>query len=105
MLKNKIEQSAAQSCLKDNLSEVFPLTIGSGKTMPFEKRLFPSVHPCTPGNDEICGIHKSRFCLVSRTSVSVLKLQGDRKKINRRHGKNVPPCTFFTYAFAEQTRY
>ena len=38
MLKNKIEQSAAQNCLKNNLSEVFPLTVGSGKTMAFENR-------------------------------------------------------------------
>ena len=36
--KNKMQQSAAQSCLKNNLSEVFPLTIGSGKTMAFENR-------------------------------------------------------------------
>ena len=95
VIVNKMQQSAKESCLlkRNTAPEVFPLTAilaGSGKTMPFEKRLFPSVHPCTPGNDEICGIHKSRFCLVSRTSVSVLKLQGDRKKINRRHGKK---CT------------
>ena len=92
IIVHKYRQSAKErSLLKRNtVPEVFPLTIGSGKTRPFEKRLFPSVHPCTPGNDEICGIHKSRFCLVSRTSVSVLKLQGDRKKINRRHGKK---CT------------
>ena len=38
MLKNKIEQSAAQNCLKNNLSDVFPLTVGSGKTMAFENR-------------------------------------------------------------------
>ena len=60
MLKNKIEQSAAQSCLRPfelrvlpfgktsgakllnfvscPLSEVFPLTVGSGKTMAFENR-------------------------------------------------------------------
>ena len=35
---NKIQQSAAQRCLKNNLSEVFPLTVGSGKTMAFENR-------------------------------------------------------------------
>ena len=35
---NKMQQSAAQSCLKNNLSEVFPLTVGSGKTMAFENR-------------------------------------------------------------------
>ena len=35
---NKMQQSAAQSSLKDNLSEVFPLTVGSGKTMTFENR-------------------------------------------------------------------
>ena len=60
ILKNKIEQSAAQSCLGTfelrvlpfgktsgikllnfiscHLSEVFPLTVGSGKTMAFENR-------------------------------------------------------------------
>ena len=38
MLKNKMQQSAAQRCLKNNLSEVFPLTVGSGKTMTFENR-------------------------------------------------------------------
>ena len=38
MLKNKIEQSAAQNCLKNNLSDVFPFTVGSGKTMAFENR-------------------------------------------------------------------
>ena len=60
MLKNKIEQSAAQSCshtfelrvlpfgktsgvkflnfISCHLSEVFPLTVGSGKTMAFENR-------------------------------------------------------------------
>ena len=60
MLKNKIEQSAAQSCSRTfelrvlpfgktsgakllnfiscHLSEVFPLTVGSGKTMAFENR-------------------------------------------------------------------
>ena len=38
MLKNKIEQSACQSCLKNSLLEVFTLMIGSGKTMAFENR-------------------------------------------------------------------
>ncbi|QOW61641.1 RHS repeat-associated core domain-containing protein [Treponema pedis] len=40
MLKNKIEQSAKRKLLlnKNNLSEVFPLTKGSGKTMAFENR-------------------------------------------------------------------
>ena len=76
-----------------------------GTIMPFEKRLITSVHPCTLGNDEICGYHKSRFCVVSRTSVSVLKLQGDREKINRRHGKKCTSLYIFTYVFAEQTRY
>ncbi len=60
MLKNKIEQSAAKSCSRTfelrvlpfgktsrakllnfiscHLSEVFPLTVGSGKTMAFENR-------------------------------------------------------------------
>ena len=35
---NKMQRSAAQRCLKNNLSEVFPLTVGSGKTMAFENR-------------------------------------------------------------------
>ena len=35
---NKMQQSVAQSCLKNNLSDVFPLTVGSGKTMAFENR-------------------------------------------------------------------
>ena len=40
VIVNKMQQSAKESCsLKRNtLPEVFPLTIGSGKTMPFEKR-------------------------------------------------------------------
>ena len=103
LIVHKYQQSAKENCLlkRNTVPEVFPLTIGSGKTMPFEKSLFPSVHPCTLGNDEICGYHKSRFCLVSRTSVSVLKLQGDRKKLTAGTVKNVPPCTFFTYVFAE----
>ena len=33
---NKMKQSAAQRCLKNSLLEVFPLTVGSGKTMAFE---------------------------------------------------------------------
>ncbi|UTC92683.1 RHS repeat domain-containing protein [Treponema denticola] len=35
---NKMQQSAAQRCLKNSLLEVFPLTVGSGKTMAFENR-------------------------------------------------------------------
>ena len=35
---NKMQQSAAQRCLKSILSEVFLLTVGSGKTMAFENR-------------------------------------------------------------------
>nr|WP_301338647.1 RHS repeat-associated core domain-containing protein [Treponema denticola] len=35
---NKMKQSAAQRCLKNSLLEVFPLTVGSGKTMAFENR-------------------------------------------------------------------
>ena len=35
---NKMQQSAVQRCLKSILSEVFPLTVGSGKTMTFENR-------------------------------------------------------------------
>ena len=82
-----MQQSAKKARNKNNkssLPEVFPLTAilaGSGKTMPFEKRLLTGAHPCTPVNDEICGIHKSRFCSVSRTSVSGLKLQGDSRKL------------------------
>ena len=40
VMVNKMQQSAKESCsLKRNtVPEVFPLTIGSGKTMPFEKR-------------------------------------------------------------------
>ena len=38
LMVHKYRQSAAQSCLKNNLSEVFPLTVGSGKTMAFENR-------------------------------------------------------------------
>ena len=100
VMVNKMQQSAKKARNKNNkssLPEVFPLTAilaGSGKTVPFEKRLLTGAHPCTPVNDEICGIHKSRFCSVSRTSVSVLKLQGDRKKLTAGTVKNVPPCTF-----------
>jgi len=37
---NKMQQSAKRKLLlnKNNLSEVFPLTVGSGKTMAFENR-------------------------------------------------------------------
>jgi len=37
---NKMQQSAKRKLLlnKNNLSEVFPLTLGSGKTMTFENR-------------------------------------------------------------------
>ena len=85
IIVHKYRPSAKENCLlkRNTTPEVFPLTAGiagSGKTAPFEKSLCPSVHPCTLGNDEICGIHKSRFCVVSRTSVSVLKLQGDSRK-------------------------
>ena len=40
VIVNKMQQSAKESCsLKRNtVPEVFPLTIGSGKTVPFEKR-------------------------------------------------------------------
>lgn len=38
MLKNKIEQFATQRCLKNSLSDVFPLTVESGKTKAFENR-------------------------------------------------------------------
>ena len=40
VIVNKMQQSAKESCLlkRNTVPEVFPLTIGSGKTMPFEKR-------------------------------------------------------------------
>ena len=40
VIVNKMQQSAKESCLlkRKTVPEVFPLTIGSGKTMPFEKR-------------------------------------------------------------------
>ena len=41
VIVNKMQQSAKKARNKNNkssLPEVFPLTIGSGKTMPFEKR-------------------------------------------------------------------
>ena len=40
VIVNKMQQSAKERCLlkRNTLPEVFPLTIGSGKTMPFEKR-------------------------------------------------------------------
>ena len=40
VMVNKMQQSAKERCLlkRNTLPEVFPLTIGSGKTMPFEKR-------------------------------------------------------------------
>ena len=38
LMVHKYRQSAAQRCLKNNLSEVFPLTVGSGKTIAFENR-------------------------------------------------------------------
>ena len=40
VIVNKMQQSAKENCLlkRKTVPEVFPLTIGSGKTMPFEKR-------------------------------------------------------------------
>ena len=40
VMVNKMQQSAKESCLlkRNTMPEVFPLTTGSGKTMPFEKR-------------------------------------------------------------------
>ena len=40
VIVNKMQQSAKENCLlkRNTLPEVFPLTIGSGKTRPFEKR-------------------------------------------------------------------
>ena len=40
VIVNKMQQSAKGGCLlkRNTVLEVFPLTIGSGKTMPFEKR-------------------------------------------------------------------
>ena len=40
VIVNKMQQSAKENCLlkRNTLPEVFPLTIGSGKTVPFEKR-------------------------------------------------------------------
>ena len=40
VIVNKMQQSAKENCLlkRNTMPEVFPLTVGSGKTMPFEKR-------------------------------------------------------------------
>ena len=40
VIVNKMQQSAKENCLlkRNTVPEVFPLTIGSGKTVPFEKR-------------------------------------------------------------------
>ena len=40
VIVNKMQQSAKERCLlkRNTTPEVFPLTIGSGKTKPFEKR-------------------------------------------------------------------
>ena len=40
VMVNKMQQSAKERCLlkRNAISEVFPLTVGGGKTMPFEKR-------------------------------------------------------------------
>ena len=40
VIVNKMQQSAKERCLlkRNTVPEVFPLTIGSGKTKPFEKR-------------------------------------------------------------------
>jgi len=40
VIVNKMQQSAKENCLlkRNTVPEVFPLTIGSGKTKPFEKR-------------------------------------------------------------------
>ena len=40
LMVHKYRQSAKERCLlkRNTVSEVFPLTIGSGKTVPFEKR-------------------------------------------------------------------
>ena len=63
VMVNKMQQSAKENCLlkRNTVPEVFPLTIGSGKTKPFEKRRSryketaenkagrhgKNVHPCT----------------------------------------------------------
>ena len=54
IMVHKYRQSAKERCLlkRNTLPEVFPLTIGSGKTVPFEKRLLTGVHPCTLLNDK-----------------------------------------------------
>ena len=40
VIVNKMQQSAKENCLlkRNTMPEVFPLTIGTGKTKPFEKR-------------------------------------------------------------------
>ena len=40
VIVNKMQQSAKERCFskRNTVSEVFPLTTGSGKTKPFEKR-------------------------------------------------------------------
>ena len=40
IMVHKYRQSAKENCLlkRNTVPEVFPLTVGSGKTMPFEKR-------------------------------------------------------------------
>ena len=40
VIVNKMQQSAKENCLlkRNTVPEIFPLTIGSGKTMPFENR-------------------------------------------------------------------
>ena len=40
VIVNKMQQSAKENCLlkRNTVPEAFPLTVGSGKTMPFEKR-------------------------------------------------------------------
>ena len=53
LMVHKYRQSAKRIRSNKNiLFEVFPLTIGSGKTRPFEKRLLTGVHPCTLLNDK-----------------------------------------------------
>ena len=54
LIVHKYRQSAKENCLlkRNTTPEVFPLTIGSGKTVPFEKRLLTGVHPCTLLNDK-----------------------------------------------------
>ena len=113
--KNKMQQSAAQSCSRTfelrvlpfgktsgakllnfiscHLSEVFPLTVGSGKTMTFENRPMKKVRPCTFFISEFC--HSAKHRGQNSRSYNHRPPKAGREKINRRRIFDTLRINFF----------